>query len=72
LEKGRCEEIEKFPFTLPSPARGEGELFEIKKNFLPLDGGGMGGGEIRDFFTPSGGWGDIPSLISNSERLAES
>jgi hypothetical protein len=32
---GRCEKIGICPLTLPSPARGEGELIEIKKKFPP-------------------------------------
>jgi hypothetical protein len=41
------------PLTLPSPARGEGEHYEIEKEIpSPLRGEGEGGGDLRDYFMP--------------------
>jgi hypothetical protein len=43
------------PYPLP---RGEREKnLKLERNILPLDGGGVGGDEIGDFFTLSGGEG---------------
>jgi hypothetical protein len=53
---GGVKKLEYVPLTLPSPARGEGEQTEIKKEIpSPLMGEGEGGGDLWDFFTPSGG-----------------
>jgi hypothetical protein len=42
--QGSCEKFGIYPLTLPSPTRGEGKHIEIRKKFLPLDGGGPGWG----------------------------
>jgi hypothetical protein len=55
IPRGRCEKIEIFPLSLPSPARRRGEIHGNSKRIsLPLDGGGTGWGGKMDFFTPSG------------------
>jgi len=41
------------PSSYPLPRGERANILKLKRNFLPLDGGGEGGGEIRDFFTAS-------------------
>jgi hypothetical protein len=48
--KGRCEKIEIIPFTLPSPARGEGLNVEIEKGFPPLSSFYKGGFQRSGLF----------------------
>jgi hypothetical protein len=45
--------LEKSPSPYPLPQGERVNFLKLKINSLPLDGGGMGGGEIRDFFTAS-------------------
>jgi hypothetical protein len=45
MRDGAVQKKWKLFLTLPSPgSRGEGKSIEIKKNSLPLDGGGVGWG----------------------------
>ena len=46
--------LEYSPSPYPLPRGERVNILKLKRNILPLDGGGMGGGEIGDFFTPSG------------------
>jgi hypothetical protein len=56
LEKGRCEKIEIFPLTLPSPSRGEGKHIEIQKEISsPLRGEGWVGVRFGIFSQLQGG-----------------
>jgi len=53
LLKGSCEKFGICPLTLPSPARGEG----------------LGGGDLWDYFTPSGARGDfVWEFLNRNER----
>jgi hypothetical protein len=58
--KGRCEKIEIFPLTPPSPARGEGKHIEIEKNSPPPGRGRARVGVIYENFSHlQGGRGDF-------------
>jgi hypothetical protein len=45
----------KASLTFPAPGRGEGKHIRIRKEIpSPLTGEGQGGGDLGNFFTPSG------------------
>jgi len=54
----------KSPSPCPLPQGERGTIMKSKRNFLPLDGGGKGGGDLGDFFKPSGG--EFLKLFSKS------
>ena len=52
--------LEYVPLTLPSPTKGEGKHFEIKKNFPPPGWGRGRVGVIYGIISHlQGGWGDL-------------
>jgi hypothetical protein len=48
--------VKKSPYPLPLGERGT--IMKSNRNFLPLEGGGKGGGDLGDFFTASGDEGE--------------
>jgi hypothetical protein len=49
-----CKKMEYFPSPCPLPQEERVNILKWKRNFLPLDGEGEGGGDWGGFFTLSG------------------
>jgi len=50
--------VKKSPSPYPLPLGERGTIMKSNRNFLPLEGGGKGGGDLGDFFTASGDEGE--------------
>jgi hypothetical protein len=73
IDGGRCEKIEIFPLTLPSPARGEGKYIEMQREIpSSLRGEGQGGGGNGIFSHLQGGTGAFLQMPCSKGRCRES